>query len=226
MTPHLVINYLVWRVSIYVTASKSAHRLTTARQLVWLFTVCGLCHFIQMLLFSAGAPRVSHPLLLLRDVLLCGWVAHPLSQLATAGLSCLEVGILHMRNPLLVHQNNSVCIIWHPNATNTRRKCSIIWLHMPRFYCDAGIWADLWWAVQDSTTQQPSWMLTSWRSVKKKAGANWLSTSCHSSTISTGTKLVFYRVSLLWASVFWLNVPKKYIPICTGLLCVIWGCPV
>lgn len=49
-----------------------------------------------------------------------------------------------------------------------------------------GIWADQWWAVQDCTTRQPSWTPTSWHSVKKRAGANWLSTSCHSSTISTG----------------------------------------
>lgn len=53
--------------------------------------------------------------------------------------------------------------------------------------CAAGIWAGQWWAVQDSTTQRPSWTRTSWRTVKKKAGANWLSTCCLSSTISTGT---------------------------------------
>lgn len=58
--------------------------------------VCDSCgHFPQMLLFSppVGAPRVSHPLLLLRDVLVCGWVADSLPQPPAAGLSRLEVGV-------------------------------------------------------------------------------------------------------------------------------------
>lgn len=70
-------------------------------------------------------------------------------------------------------------------------KCNIIWLNRALLHFAAGIWADLWWAVQDSMTQQPSWMLTFWPSVKKRAGANWRSTSCHSSTISTG-KIEFF----------------------------------
>lgn len=74
----------------------------------------------------------------------------------------------------------------------TCTKCSTIWLNTPLFHCAAGIWADLWWAAQDSMTQQPSWMLTFWPSVKKRAGANWHFTSCHSSTISMGTKYIFF----------------------------------
>lgn len=167
-------------------------------ELDWLFAVCGFWHFLQILLFSAGAPRVSHPFLLLRDVLLCGRVAHPLPQPTTAGLSCLEVGVSRKGIHYLLIIVFSLSITFStiesvlPDillvTTNTCTNHNIIWLKAQLFHCDAGIWADLWWAVQDSTTQQPSWMLTSWRSVKKKAGANWLSISCHSSTISTGTK--------------------------------------
>lgn len=68
-----------------------------------------------------------------------------------------------------------------------------IWCNAPLFsHHAAGTWADLWWAVQDSTTQRPSWTPTFWPSVRKRAGANWRSTSSRSSTISTGKKKNFF----------------------------------
>lgn len=121
--------------------------------------------FFLILLHAAGSPRVPHPFLLLRDVLLRGWVAHPLSEPAAAGLSCLEV-------------SRSSSVVW----SATEGGASLIRTSV------AGTWADPWWAVLDSMTPRPSWTPTSLPSVRKKAGANWPSTSCPSSTISMGTK--------------------------------------
>lgn len=113
------------------------HQAWRTRLLDCIVTVCGFWNFLQTLLFSAGAPRVSHPFLLLRDVLLCGRVAHPLSQLTTTGLSRLEVGIwckgfIHYSvksfNKRLKYLRLSVF------TTNTCTKGSIIWFNKPFYF--------------------------------------------------------------------------------------------
>lgn len=69
-----------------------------------------------------------------------------------------------------------------------------------------GTWVVLWWAVRASMTPPPSWTLTSWPTVRKKAGANSHSTSSPSSTISTE-----------WSTFWWapkMDVAEGQTPAC------------
>lgn len=128
----------------------------------WFMALTFLFGFV---LRAAGSPGVPHPFLLLRDVPVRSWVAHALSEPTAAGLPRLEVS----RD-------------W-PVACSANANTTGPWLIRA---CVAGTRAGPWWAPQDSTTPPPSWTPTSWPSVRRKAGANWPSTSCPSSTISTG----------------------------------------
>lgn len=137
--------------------------------------VCDSCgHFPQMLLFCPLPPS---------------WCSQSISSTSSsASCSCVRPsGWLSASTSRcwLITFGGGCHMISLPFSSAQCRS----WCNVPLFsHHAAGTWADLWWAVQDSTTQRPSWTPTFWPSVRKRAGANWRSTSSHSSTISTGKK--------------------------------------
>lgn len=132
---------------------------------VWKFTKWISDNFFQYFwLLSARYTRVCAAFSFQYFIFVGGWMVFSIAQHPTHCISCIQV--------------------WYTMHLLSFSDGSMAKLQFHHPISDIKIVQ--WWADQVFMILPASWMQTHWLNVKERAGSNWPSTCCHSSTTYTG----------------------------------------